>query len=109
MDLTNWIIILAAALLGVAFFCLRTRAEWSLENRARRRTGTRLIVQAVVASWSALLIVVHGASGLARSIVPHYTPSMLLLGALLLSEPITARLLVGLAAVAIGIVVVNRR
>jgi hypothetical protein len=85
MDLTNWIIILAAALLGVAFFCLRTRAEWSLENRARRRTGTRLIVQAVVASWSALLIVVHGASGLARSIVPHYTPSMLLLGALLLS------------------------
>jgi drug/metabolite transporter (DMT)-like permease len=33
----------------------------------------------------------------------------LLLGALLLGEPVTARLLVGLAAVAVGIVVVNRR
>jgi drug/metabolite transporter (DMT)-like permease len=33
----------------------------------------------------------------------------LLLGALLLGEPVTARLLVGLAAVAAGIVVVNRR
>jgi drug/metabolite transporter (DMT)-like permease len=33
----------------------------------------------------------------------------LLLGALLLDEPITTRLLVGLAAVAVGIVVVNRR
>ena len=33
----------------------------------------------------------------------------LLLGALLLGEPVTLRLLVGLAAVAVGIVVVNRR
>jgi cytochrome bd-type quinol oxidase subunit 2 len=84
MDLTNWIIMLAVALFGVAFFCLRTRTEWSLENRVRRRTATRLIVQAVLASWCALLIIVHGANGPARHVVPHYTPSMLLLGALLL-------------------------
>jgi predicted metal-binding membrane protein len=88
MNLTNWLIMLAAALLWVAFFCLRTRSEWSLENRARRRTGTRLIIQAVVASWGALLIIVHGADGLipfiGRQYGPHYTPSALLFGALLL-------------------------
>lgn len=92
MNLTNWLIMLAAALLWVAFFCLRTRSEWSLENRARRRTGARLMVQAVLASWSALLIIVHGADGLVPLIgqphrspyVPPCTPPMLLSGALLL-------------------------
>ena len=60
MDLTNWIIILAIAWIAVAFSCLRTRAEWSIENRARRRTGTRLIAQAVFALWSAALIALRG-------------------------------------------------
>ncbi|APR36253.1 hypothetical protein [Paraburkholderia sp. SOS3] len=60
MDLTNWIIILAIAWTAVAFVCLRPRADWSIENLARRRAGTRLIAQAVLAAWSAALIVVHG-------------------------------------------------
>ena len=85
MDLTNWIIILAVVLLAAGFFCLRTRAGWSLENRTRRRTATRLIAQAVLALWSAMLIVLHGTDGIARhATVPHTTPSMLLLGAMLL-------------------------
>jgi hypothetical protein len=41
-------------------FCLRTRADWSIENRARRRTGTRLIAQAIFALWSVALIVLRG-------------------------------------------------
>jgi hypothetical protein len=60
MDLTNWIVILAIAWTAVAFFCLRPRANWSIENRARRRVGTRLIAQAVLAAWSAALIMVRG-------------------------------------------------
>ncbi|HEY4350566.1 MAG TPA: hypothetical protein VGN31_05030 [Paraburkholderia sp.] len=60
MDLTNWIVILAIAWTAVAFFCLRPRADWSIENLARRRAGTRLIAQAVLAAWSAVLIVVRG-------------------------------------------------
>jgi hypothetical protein len=60
MDLTNWIVILAIAWTAVAFFCLRSRADWSIENRVRRRAATRLIAQAVLAAWSAALIVVHG-------------------------------------------------
>ncbi|CAB3769719.1 hypothetical protein [Paraburkholderia solisilvae] len=60
MDLTSWIIILAIAWIAVAFFCLRTRTDWSIENRARRRTGTRLLAQAVFALWSAALIVLRG-------------------------------------------------
>jgi hypothetical protein len=60
MDLTNWIVILAIAWTAVAFFCLRPRAYWSIENRVRRRAGTRLIAQAVFATWSAALIIVHG-------------------------------------------------
>jgi uncharacterized membrane protein len=60
MDLTNWIIILAAAWSAAAFFCLRSRTDWSIENRARRRAGARRIAQAVFSLWSAALIAVRG-------------------------------------------------
>ena len=33
-------------LMAIAFFCARTPANWSRENRARRLTGTRMLVQA---------------------------------------------------------------
>jgi Na+/H+ antiporter NhaC len=60
MELTDWIVILAIALLAIAFFCTRTPANWSQDNRARRLTGTRMLVQAACSLWAALLIVVRG-------------------------------------------------
>jgi hypothetical protein len=60
MELTDWIVILAVALIATAFFCGCAPAGWSLENRARRFTGTRLLVQAALSLWAALLILVRG-------------------------------------------------
>jgi hypothetical protein len=60
MELTDWLVILAAALFAIAFICGRAPAGWSLENRARRFTGMRLLVQAALALWGALLILVRG-------------------------------------------------
>lgn len=60
MELTDWIVILAVTLMAIAFFCARTRANWSRENRARRLAGTRMLVQAAFALWAALLIAARG-------------------------------------------------
>jgi hypothetical protein len=54
MELIDWIVILAVVLMAIAFFCGRTPANWSRENRARRLAGMRMLVQA------ALLIVARG-------------------------------------------------
>lgn len=83
MDLTNWVIILAVALISLTFFCSRAPANWSIENRARRITGTRLLAQAVLSLWTALFIAVRGLSALgARSL--HASPAVVLCGTLLL-------------------------
>jgi hypothetical protein len=60
MELVDWIIILAVILMAIAFFCARTSANWSRENRIRRLTGMRMLVQAACAIWIALLIVARG-------------------------------------------------
>ncbi|MFP3566604.1 hypothetical protein [Paraburkholderia sp. SIMBA_030] len=60
MELTDWIVILAVTLMAIAFFCARSRADWSRENRARRLAGTRLLLQAACSLWAALLILAHG-------------------------------------------------
>jgi hypothetical protein len=60
MELVDWIVILAIALMAIAFFCARSPASWSRGNRARRVTGTRMLVQAVCSIWAALLIVSRG-------------------------------------------------
>jgi hypothetical protein len=60
MELTDWIVILAVTLIAIAFFCARTHASWSYDNRARRLTGTRMLVQAACALWAALLIIARG-------------------------------------------------
>lgn len=83
MDLTNWVIILAVALISLRFFCSRAPANWSIENRARRFTGTRLLAQAVLSLWSALLVVVRGLFALGASSI-RVSPALLLAGALLL-------------------------
>ncbi|ACC70941.1 hypothetical protein PPMP20_05075 [Paraburkholderia phymatum] len=83
MNLTNWVIILAVALISLTFFCSRAPASWSIDNRARRFTGTRLLAQAVLSFWSALLIVVRGLFALdARTI--HIAPAIIFAGALVL-------------------------
>jgi hypothetical protein len=60
MELTDWIVILAVTLVTIAFFCARTPANWSMENRARRLTGMRLLAQAALSWWVALLLIVRG-------------------------------------------------
>ncbi|MFM0170959.1 hypothetical protein [Paraburkholderia sediminicola] len=60
MKLTDWIVILAVVLMAIAFFCGRTPANWSRENRARRLAGTRMLVQAACSVWAALLIAARG-------------------------------------------------
>lgn len=60
MELTNWIVILTVTLMAIAFFCSRTPANWSRENRTRRLAGTRMLVQAACSLWAALLIAARG-------------------------------------------------
>ncbi|MFM0118228.1 hypothetical protein P0D73_05235 [Paraburkholderia sp. RL18-101-BIB-B] len=60
MQLTDWIVILAVVLMAIAFFCRRTPANWSRENRARRLAGTRMLAQAACSVWAALLIAARG-------------------------------------------------
>lgn len=60
MPFVDWVIILAIALMSVAFFCFRHRPCHSLSERARRMRGMRLLAQATVALWAALLIVHRG-------------------------------------------------
>lgn len=60
MELTDWIVMLAVTLMAIVFFCARSPANWSLENRTRRLAGMRLLVQAACSLWAALLILSHG-------------------------------------------------
>jgi hypothetical protein len=83
MNLTNWVIILAVALIALTFFCSRVPANWSMENRARRFTGARLLAQAVLSFWSALFIVVRGLFTLSAHTM-HIAPELTLAAALLL-------------------------
>lgn len=58
MNLTDWILILAIALSAIGFLCSRTghrSRSRSYVDRARRARGTRLLMQAVIALWAALL------------------------------------------------------
>jgi hypothetical protein len=82
MDMTNWVIMLAVALISLTFFCARTPATWSIENRVRRVTGTRLLAQAVLCLWAAVLVVVHGLLNLDGPF--HLSPIVILGGAALL-------------------------
>jgi hypothetical protein len=60
MELIDWIVILAITLMAIVFFCARTPANWSHDNRARRVTGSRMLAQAACSIWAALLIVARG-------------------------------------------------
>lgn len=60
MDLTDWIVVLVVILMAIAFFCARTGAHWSRENRARRLAAMRMLIQATCAFWAALLLLARG-------------------------------------------------
>jgi drug/metabolite transporter (DMT)-like permease len=76
-------------------------------------TGLSLLFQVVIVTFASFLLwfwLVRHYPATQLASFTLLTPVFgLLLGALLLGEPITVRLLVALAAVAVGIVVVNRR
>ena len=84
MELTDWIVILAVALFAIAFYCRRSPARWSLENRARRFTATRLLVQAVLSLWAAMLILVRGLFALDGLLGIRPAPHTVIAGALVL-------------------------
>jgi hypothetical protein len=84
MELTDWIVILAIVLIAIAFFCGRAPASWSLENRARRFTGTRLLVQAALALWAALLLLVRGLFAFDSLPGMRLAPQTILMGAVIL-------------------------
>lgn len=89
MDLTDWLVLLAVALAAIAFFCSRGGRKGSLTDRVRHARGTRLLVQAALALWAALLM-------LERSFVtPHSVPFGLALSPRMV-------LAVALALVAVG-------
>ncbi|MEW9584738.1 hypothetical protein [Paraburkholderia sp. DGU8] len=84
MELIDWIVILAIALMAIAFFCARTPANWSHDNRARRLTGTRLLVQAACSLWAALLIVARGLFAIDGLPGVHAAPPEILMGVAIL-------------------------
>ena len=55
MELTDWIVMLAIALMAIAFCCSRSGRHAALADRTRHRRGTRLLMQGAIALWSALL------------------------------------------------------
>lgn len=85
MQLTDWIVILAVVLMTIAFFCARTPANWSSENRARRLAGTRLLIQAACSLWAALLIAAHGLFALKGLLEVRPAPLETLAGIAILS------------------------
>jgi hypothetical protein len=56
MELTDWIVVLAIALMAIAFYCSRSGRRAALADRARHRRGMRLLMQGAIAFWSALLV-----------------------------------------------------
>lgn len=85
MQFVDWIIVLAIALMSIAFFCGRGRACRSPGERTRRLRGTRLLVQATIALWAVPLIFQQSFVSLAgMSAAPNLPPRVALGAALLL-------------------------
>jgi hypothetical protein len=84
MELTDWIVILAVALFAITVYCRRPPVRWSLENRARRLTATRLLVQAVLSLWATLLILVRGLFVLDGLLGMRPAPQMIIASAVVL-------------------------
>ncbi|WP_144154654.1 hypothetical protein [Paraburkholderia sp. BCC1885] len=84
MELTDWVVILAITLIAITFFCRRAPRHWSLENRARRVTAARLLVQAALCLWAASLLLVRGLFVLDGLLGLRPQPQIVMTGALVL-------------------------
>lgn len=60
MPFVDWIVVLAIALLALVFFGRDRQVRRPLAERARRRRGMRLLAQATIALWAALLTLQYG-------------------------------------------------
>jgi hypothetical protein len=56
MALTDWVVLLAIVLMAIAFFCRPSNRRGTSAERARHVRGTRMLIQAAVALWGALLM-----------------------------------------------------
>ncbi|WP_322049022.1 hypothetical protein [Paraburkholderia sp. J67] len=56
MALTDWFVLLAIVLMAIAFFCRHSTRRGTSAERARHVRGTRMLIQAAVALWAALLM-----------------------------------------------------
>ncbi|WP_027818224.1 hypothetical protein [Paraburkholderia bannensis] len=56
MALTDWIVLLAIVLMAIAFFCRNSSRRGTSTERARHVRGRRMLIQAAVALWAALLM-----------------------------------------------------
>jgi hypothetical protein len=56
MALTDWVVLLAIALMAIAFFCRHSSRRGTSAERARHARGRRMLIQAAVALWGALLM-----------------------------------------------------
>ncbi|WP_213294872.1 hypothetical protein [Paraburkholderia sacchari] len=56
MDLTDWVVLLAIAVMAIAFFCTRTGQRRTSAERSRHARGTRMLIQAAIALWGALFV-----------------------------------------------------
>jgi hypothetical protein len=76
MELTDWIVLLAIVLIAVSFFCRRASRRGTSVERARHARGTRMLIQAGLALWSALFMLEYrfvspGRMPIAAHLSPH--------------------------------------
>ncbi|HYS67321.1 MAG TPA: hypothetical protein VEN30_26410 [Paraburkholderia sp.] len=84
MELIDWIVMLAVTLMAITFFCGRTPANWSRENRARHLAGARMLAQAACSLWAALLLAARGLFALDGVLGLHPAPLDALTGVAIL-------------------------
>ncbi|WP_321876277.1 hypothetical protein [Paraburkholderia bannensis] len=56
MALTDWIVLLAIVLMAIAFFCRNSSRRGTSTERARHVRGRRMLIQAAIALWAALMM-----------------------------------------------------
>ncbi|MDR3097435.1 MAG: hypothetical protein LBV73_10205 [Paraburkholderia sp.] len=74
MDLTDWMVLLAIVLMAISFFCKRTSRRGTSAERARHARGTRMLIQAGIALWSALFVLERTLVSPGSLPVPYLNP-----------------------------------
>jgi hypothetical protein len=84
MKLIDSLVVLATVLISILFFSARTRTTWSMRERVRRALGARMLVQAAVALWVSVLILVDGTFVLNGQFQLRVSPTLMLVGTIIL-------------------------